>query len=183
MPLNGPRFLSAAWSRAGTPWLSPTQLRQEKIGLENVLEAESESHVNRLSRELSALRIAQQQLQAQHQNGAASSANNGAPGSVGSTGMFSISPETRIGVQHLASRSNPLEPSPEVMLEAMRRENEQLRNRLTDTEREFVRISRLNDIYREELIEHRTKVSLIFFFSNKPGIGSRASRCTSLWKT
>jgi hypothetical protein len=41
------------------------------------------------------------------------------------------------------------------MLEAMRRENEQLRNRLVDTEREYIRISRLNEIYREELIQHR----------------------------
>ncbi|KAJ3501405.1 hypothetical protein NMY22_g18938 [Coprinellus aureogranulatus] len=139
------------------------QLRQEKIGLENVLEAESESHVNRLTRELSALRLAQQQLQQQQQqNGASSSQTNGVtPGSAGSTGgVFSISPETRIGFQALAGRSDPLNPSPEVMLEAMRRENEQLRNRLSDTEREFVRITRLNDIYREELIEHRTRMGL-----------------------
>ena len=46
-----------------------------------------------------------------------------------------------------------------MMLEAMRRENEQLRHRLADVERDFVRISRLNEIYREELIEHRNRVS------------------------
>lgn len=45
------------------------------------------------------------------------------------------------------------------MLEAMRRENEQLRNRLVDTERDYIRISRLNEIYREELIDHRRRVS------------------------
>ena len=47
------------------------------------------------------------------------------------------------------------------MLEAMRRENEQLRNRLVDTERDYIRISRLNEIYREELIDHRRRVGLI----------------------
>lgn len=45
------------------------------------------------------------------------------------------------------------------MLEAMRRENEQLRSRLIETERDYIRIIRLNDIYREELIEHRRRVS------------------------
>jgi hypothetical protein len=50
-------------------------------------------------------------------------------------------------------------PSAEVMLEAMRRENEQLRNRLVDTERDYVRVSRLNEVYREELLEHRRRVS------------------------
>jgi len=49
------------------------------------------------------------------------------------------------------------------MLEAMRRENEQLRNRLVDTEREFIRISRLNEIYREELIQHRRRVRIYIY--------------------
>ncbi|KAJ2933212.1 hypothetical protein H1R20_g3919, partial [Candolleomyces eurysporus] len=120
------------------------QLRQEKIGLENVLEAESESHVNRLSRELSALRIAQQQFQQQTANGTTPSSN-------GSNGVFSVSPE----INRNGFRS--FEPSPEVMLETMQRENEQLRNRLSETERDFIRITRLNDIYREELIDHRRR--------------------------
>lgn len=58
-----------------------------------------------------------------------------------------------------ASGHDPTAPSVEVMLEAMRRENEQLRTRLVDTERDYVRISRLNDIYREELLELRRRVS------------------------
>lgn len=41
----------------------------------------------------------------------------------------------------------------------MRRENEQLRARLVDTERDYIRVTRLNEIYREELIEHRRRVS------------------------
>lgn len=111
------------------------QLREEKIGLENALEAESESHVNRMSRELTALRLAQQQ-----QNG-------------------STSVSTSPGFRTFMSGGGG-DPSGEAMLEAMRRENEQLRNRLVDTERDYIRISRLNEIYREELIEHRRRLGL-----------------------
>ncbi|EGO03424.1 hypothetical protein SERLA73DRAFT_165123 [Serpula lacrymans var. lacrymans S7.3] len=119
------------------------QLREEKIDLENALEAESESHVNRLSRELSALRLAQQQQLS------------------GTNGSISASPEMRVGLQTFMSASIPTSmPSAEVMLEAMRRENEHLRNRLVDTERDYIRISRLNEIYREELIEHRRRLGL-----------------------
>jgi hypothetical protein len=46
-----------------------------------------------------------------------------------------------------------------MMLEAMRRENEHLKNKLVDTERDYIRISRLNEIYREELIVHRRRVT------------------------
>jgi len=53
----------------------------------------------------------------------------------------------------------PGEPSAEMMLEAMRRENEELRNKLVKTEREYIRTSRLNELYREELIQHRRRVS------------------------
>lgn len=112
--------------------------------MENALEAESESHVNRLSRELSILRLAQQQQ---------ASAN----GSVGA------SPELRTGLQTLINSGDPNAPSADVMIEALRRENEQLRNRLVDTERDYIRIFRLNEIYREELIDHRRRVSLLEF--------------------
>lgn len=54
---------------------------------------------------------------------------------------------------------NPAQPTTEMMLEAMRRENEQLRSRLVDTERDYIRVTRLNETYREELIEHRRRVS------------------------
>lgn len=47
----------------------------------------------------------------------------------------------------------------EVVLDALKRENEQLRGRLTDTERDYIRMKRMNEIYREELIEHRRRVS------------------------
>jgi len=115
------------------------QLREEKIDLENALEAESESHVNRLSRELTALRLAQQQQQPKgHPNGG-------------------VSPET---FQTFTNVHDPGAPSAEVMIETMRRENEQLRNRLVDTERDYIRITRLNEIYREELIDHRRRLGL-----------------------
>ncbi|EKM56440.1 uncharacterized protein PHACADRAFT_194053 [Phanerochaete carnosa HHB-10118-sp] len=113
------------------------KLREEKIELENALEAESESHVNRLSREISALRLAQQQAV---------------------NGSGTLSPvETRMPA---ALAADPLQPSTEMVLDAMRRENEQLRNRLIETERDYIRLTRLNEIYREELIEHRRKAGL-----------------------
>lgn len=112
--------------------------------MENALEAESESHVNRMSRELTALRLAA--LQNQQAGGA--------------NGGVSISPDARIGFRSFMSARGPSEPSAEVMLEAMRQENEQLRNRLVDTERDYIRISRLNEVYREELIDHRRRVRL-----------------------
>ncbi|OBZ77769.1 hypothetical protein A0H81_02551, partial [Grifola frondosa] len=108
------------------------QLREEKIDLENALEAESEAHVNKLSREIAALRLAQQQGQPQ---------TNGS----GDQGWASI-----------FRGQKPPGSKPEIMLDAMRRENEQLRNRLSD----YIRITRLNEVYREELIEHRRRLGL-----------------------
>jgi hypothetical protein len=49
----------------------------------------------------------------------------------------------------------------EVVLEALRRENEALRSRLTHAERDYIRMTRLNEIYREELIDHRRRVSWV----------------------
>ena len=111
-----------------------------------MLEAESESHVNRLNRELSLLRarqrgaeeaegaVQQQQQQQQQQNSA------------------------------LASGLDPRFPTPEAMMDAMRKENEALRNKLVDMERDYVRIARLNEVYREELIDHRRRVSMYYLF-------------------
>ncbi|KAL1741723.1 hypothetical protein HDZ31DRAFT_44828 [Schizophyllum fasciatum] len=112
------------------------RMREEKIDLENALEAESESHVNKLMRELTALRLAQQQT-----------ANGSAPPAAANA----------MGNQVFMSGQGP---SADAMLEAMRRENEQLRHRLADVERDFVRVSRLNEIYREELIEHRNRLGI-----------------------
>lgn len=116
--------------------LTALQLREEKIDLENTLEAESESQVNRLYREITALRAVS------HTNG------NGTDSEVHSP------------VNGKGSMTSAGGPSMEVVLEALRRENEQLRGRLTDTERDYIRMKRMNEIYREELIEHRRRVSL-----------------------
>lgn len=98
-------------------------------------EEESELTVNRLSRELTALRLQQQQLL---QNGA----------------QANQADRTLAFVQG----SDVPDPSTEILLEALKRENEGLRNRLVATERDYVRITRLNEIYREELIQHRHRV-------------------------
>ncbi|KAI0747027.1 hypothetical protein C8Q80DRAFT_1104756 [Daedaleopsis nitida] len=120
------------------------QLREEKIELENVLEAESESHVNRLSRELSALRLAQQQQAGpSHLNGSGGASPQG----------------TRATLAQLLNRNNG-DPTSDMILDALRRENEALRSRLVETEQDFIRISRLNEVYREELIQHRRRLGL-----------------------
>jgi hypothetical protein len=98
-----------------------------------------------MAREIKALRFAQQQYQ---QQGGTSNSS------------ASTSPETGIGMRAFLSSANPSQPNVETMLEAMRHENEQLRSRLVDTERDYVRISRLNEVYREELIEHRKRASV-----------------------
>ncbi|KAK0468549.1 hypothetical protein IW261DRAFT_1573776 [Armillaria novae-zelandiae] len=59
------------------------------------------------------------------------------------------------GPMSTPGRAASCDPSVEMMLESLRRENKQLRNSLVDTEQDFIRVLRLNDIYREELIEHR----------------------------
>ncbi|KAF8555513.1 hypothetical protein OG21DRAFT_1570488 [Imleria badia] len=132
------------------------QLREEKIQLENVLEAESESQVNRLNREISALR----RQAAQAQASASASGGEHATGTGTGSRMASGVPSSESSRAPGLSGQDPTAPSFEVMLEAMRRENEQLRTRLVDTERDYVRISRLNDIYREELLELRRRLGL-----------------------
>lgn len=101
--------------------------------------------MNRLSREISALRLAQQQTV----NG-----NGSTPGS----------PEDTRGSLLTNSNSNPLHPNTEALLDALRRENDALRNRVVDTERDYIRVTRLNEVYREELIEHRRRVSISHYF-------------------
>lgn len=130
---------------------------KEQQDLINAYEAEEERLINLLSRKLEKLREEKIDLEntleaeseshvnrlsrqltaallGQHENGASSSTPGRAP---------SLS-----------------DPSVETMLESLRRENEQLRNRLVDTERDYIRVSRLNDIYREELIEHRMRLGV-----------------------
>jgi hypothetical protein len=126
-----PRDLASAYFSA--------QLREEKVQLENVLEAESESHVNRLTRELTALRLAQQ--------------------AANSNGTAAESPESRPGFMAFIAGPSSQGPTVDTLLQSLQGENEDLRRRLVDMERDYVRVVRLNEIYREELIEHRHRVS------------------------
>jgi uncharacterized membrane protein len=121
-----------------------SQLRVEKIQLENALEAESESQVNRLNRELTALR--RQHQQPQPPNGSAGPSTPSKQAGSGSSNAY-----------------DPNLPTTDVLLDVLRSENESLRNRLVDIERDYLRAKRLNEVYREELIEHRTKVSSVMF--------------------
>jgi len=95
--------------------------------------------VNKLSRELSKLKAQQANGSGGEQGGETSSAPSYA--------------------------RSPVDPTTEAMLEALRRENETLRARMADYERDYVRLSRLNEVYREELIEHRSRVSYNRSFS------------------
>lgn len=116
--------------------------------LERVHEEESESQVNRLSRELDALR---RRVRAQEDGEGGEPSSNGA--SVPSSSRASVT---------IASPTSPAgdtDPSSAVLLAALRKENESLRTRLAVAEREYVRVRRLNEVYREELIEHRRRVS------------------------
>ncbi|KAH8102295.1 hypothetical protein BXZ70DRAFT_1063712 [Cristinia sonorae] len=114
------------------------KLREEKIELENALEAESESHVNRLSREISALRLAQQQT----------------------LNLAGSTPGSPVDFRGPFLANSSLHPDTETLLDALRRENENLRSRLVETERDYVRVTRLNEVYREELIDHRRRLGL-----------------------
>ncbi|KAL5498597.1 hypothetical protein ACEPAH_1951 [Sanghuangporus vaninii] len=163
------------------------QLREEKITLERVHEEEDEARVNRLARELAVLRVRQHQQQQQqyqqaqhgpqHVNGAGSSENGGG-GSISEDGLVGLDVGTSSGLSatatlvgsanvngglHAMNRPNgigPPDPSSEVLLNALKKENENLRNRLGTVEREYVRLTRLNEVYREELIQHRRRLGI-----------------------
>ncbi|KAI8455298.1 hypothetical protein BY996DRAFT_4580962 [Phakopsora pachyrhizi] len=122
------------------------KLRAEKVELENVLEAESESLVLRLQRQLSLL------MQQQQQNGNQSSATN--PHSATSPTSPS-GPLPTTTSSSLVSSSHPLNPSPTALIEVLKSENSNLRTRLVDTEREYIKTTRQNEMYRSELIALR----------------------------
>lgn len=92
------------------------KLKEEKIELENLLEAENESHVNRLSKEISTLRALRDQQQTS--DGPSSSASAGKQPVTNGNGNIN------------GNGASFALPPANVMLEAMRRENEELRNRL-----------------------------------------------------
>lgn len=63
-----------------------------------------------------------------------------------------------MGMRYVMS-GNQVNPCNDALLDALKRENAQLRNRLVETEQAYTRISRTNELYREELIDHRRRVS------------------------
>ncbi|KLO14039.1 hypothetical protein SCHPADRAFT_915059 [Schizopora paradoxa] len=131
------------------------QLQRDKVLLERVHEEESESQVNRLTRELFALKR-RVRAQEEGENG-----GGGGPSGASSNGA-SVPSSSRASVT-IASPTSPAEevdPSSAVLLAALRKENESLRTRLVVAEREYVRVRRLNEVYREELIEHRRRLGL-----------------------
>ncbi|KAF8750309.1 hypothetical protein RHS01_09419 [Rhizoctonia solani] len=75
-------------------------------------------------------------------------------------------------IDRLTRQIARLESQP-MLLEAMRAENAQLRTRVTDLERDFLRVSRVNEIYRQELLEHRRRLGLPY--ESLIGLGSSAS--------
>jgi len=103
------------------------QLREEKAAIQNAMEAESESQVHRLVREIEDLK---RQLTSSSSNSSSSSPTTSSTNGYGTTGM-----------------------------EALQRENVELRQRLMDMERDYSRMMRLNEEYREELIGFRRRVA------------------------
>ncbi|KAJ7255379.1 hypothetical protein C8J57DRAFT_1346339 [Mycena rebaudengoi] len=129
--------------------------RQEE--LINAYEAEEERIMNVLSKKLEQLREEKVELENTLEAESESHVNR----------LTRELTSLRMAQQHLAAASSspgagvgPSDPSTEIMLAALQRENEALRNRLVDTERDYVRILRLNEIYREELLEHRNRLGL-----------------------
>jgi hypothetical protein len=111
--------------------LARRQLRADKAKLENDLEAESESMVLKLQKQLQALSREQQD----------------------SSDAAAISPP--LSLSHLATPHHP-EIDPSVLLQ----ENTTLRNKLHQTEAAYIKLTRLNDVYRSELIELRSRLGI-----------------------
>ena len=112
--------------------------------------------MNRLNREISALRLA-----------AAQNGTNGGDGTGSNGGSTSglVDELAEFRTRRRGSLTGiSAGPNTDVVLEALRRENEQLRARAADMERDYVKLMRLNEIYREELIDHRRRVQSFNFF-------------------
>jgi len=105
-----------------------------------------------LNREISALKLA-----------AALNGTNGGDGTGSNNASTPASADDLAGLRtrrRTSLASTNAGPSTDIILEALRRENEQLRNRVADMERDYVKLMRLNEIYREELIDHRRRIGM-----------------------
>ncbi|KIM42160.1 hypothetical protein M413DRAFT_128410 [Hebeloma cylindrosporum] len=159
------------------------KLREDKIDLENALEAESENHVNRMTRELSKLRQVNAELEARLAREAAKSSEKGKEREDQESGLHGVkhnnaegSSTTTVSKNGESSRSRerrdasrngivPPDPEPSLLLDALRRENEELRSRLGKVEKDYARVKRLNEVYREELIVRRGRVRFLLYIS------------------
>ncbi|KAG8744300.1 hypothetical protein FRC10_010372 [Ceratobasidium sp. 414] len=90
---------------------------------------------------------------------------------------------SQLQAQLSASSSNrrmhtdPEPHQPTMLIEAMCLENAQLRTRVADLERDFLRVSRINDVYRQELLEHRRRLGLPY--ESLIGLAASASQSVS----
>ncbi|KAG9095630.1 hypothetical protein FS749_010044 [Ceratobasidium sp. UAMH 11750] len=83
-------------------------------------------------------------------------------------------------LQAQLSNRRPTDPEPQqptMLIDAMRLENAQLRTRVADLERDFLRVSRINDVYRQELLEHRRRLGLPY--ESLIGLAGSASQSVS----
>ncbi|KAH9810469.1 hypothetical protein DFH28DRAFT_1085702 [Melampsora americana] len=102
------------------------KLCAEKVELKNVLEAESESLVLRLQR-----------LTFQSSQPSSSTAAIAAP---------ATSPPGGPNMNALINNPDPLHPLANTLIEVLKTENSNLRNRLVDTEREYIKTSQQSDV-------------------------------------
>ncbi|CAD6577585.1 MAG: hypothetical protein CYPHOPRED_000280 [Cyphobasidiales sp. Tagirdzhanova-0007] len=147
------------------------KLRADKVELESTLSMEQELLVNRLQRQLSQLLTTQQQI---------AQPNTSLPSSPTAQDL-PLDPSSHIGINHRAStssiisapnlapsNSDPAHPSAFVILDALQIENNSLRNRLADAESTATHASRVNEVYRQELIELRGRAGLNIEDLNNP---------------
>ncbi|KAG8803811.1 hypothetical protein FRC17_006107 [Serendipita sp. 399] len=120
------------------------QLRDEKIRLENIAEAEPESYViHQLSKDLTALRQKSLLVNTMYESDSQGQSSANSP------------------IQQYHPHANdPRFTSTELVVNALRRENEALKTRLIDAERDLARTTKQNEVYREELMELRRRLGL-----------------------
>ena len=120
--------------------------------------------MNRLARELAGLRMRQQQQTPQPNGGSRNDDGAGPSSHPHSQSQSQSAVGGPIGSSASASTSVTRfdalypDPSPSIILDALKKENESLRTRLVDMEREQGHLKRVNEVYREELIQHRRRV-------------------------
>lgn len=135
-----------------------------------------------MTRELSKLRQANAELEARLEREATKPSGKGKEKEDQRSGLHNVKDNSLEGTSTSAATSSkngrspgsrerrdaswngivPPDPEPSLLLDALRRENEELRLRLGKVEKDYVRVKRLNEVYREELIVRRGRVRLFF---------------------